>query len=335
MIVVILFFLFLSIYLYAVLGGADFGIGILELYSSPNNRLKTKAGAYRVIGPVWEANHIWLIIVMVILWVAFPAFFHQLMLNLHLPLTLALLGIIVRGVAFVFRHYDAVQDNSQKIYDRMFEWSSLFTPVILGTVFGSIIGGYLFEPDLERDNFFSIYLAPWLNLSSITMGLFFAGLCSFNSSIFMIGESNFEQKLRYSRKAQYANILMAIAGLGTIGFGLLENNRFSSALIDNWLGSLTIMANIAFLQLLLWNNLGKGRKITVRILAGLMSLLILALPISAIGAYELLNLTDSNMTSPKTLQVLGWSLIAGGILIIPGLIHLLKTFGMLKVFNEH
>jgi cytochrome d ubiquinol oxidase subunit II len=107
MIYVVLTFLFLSILFYLLFGGADFGVGILELFSASKNKKITKETAYRVIGPVWEANHIWLIICIVILWIAFPYYYYIIVTQLHIPLTLLLVGIIGRGTAFVFRHYDA------------------------------------------------------------------------------------------------------------------------------------------------------------------------------------------------------------------------------------
>ena len=107
MIYVVLFFLAFSLLLYVLLAGADFGAGIVELFSSKKNQAITKKTVYRVMGPVWEANHIWIIIMIVILWVGFPAYYNILVVYLHIPLTLMLLGITLRGVAFVFRHYDA------------------------------------------------------------------------------------------------------------------------------------------------------------------------------------------------------------------------------------
>jgi cytochrome d ubiquinol oxidase subunit II len=161
MLTIVSIFLFVSVFLYTLLGGADYGIGIIELYSSTKNRDKTKKAAYRVIGPVWEVNHIWLIITIVILWVGFPAIFNVIMIHLHIPITLALLGIISRGVAFVFRHYDAVLDKSQDVYDRIFEWSSVLTPMVLGVCFGSLLAGEIpVGEDLNSNSFYDLYIAP-------------------------------------------------------------------------------------------------------------------------------------------------------------------------------
>ncbi|MDX1721169.1 MAG: cytochrome d ubiquinol oxidase subunit II, partial [Salegentibacter mishustinae] len=141
MLYIVLFFLLFSLLLYVLLGGADFGAGIVELFSSAKNKEHTRDTIYRVMGPIWEANHIWLIIMLVILWVAFPAYFNIIIIYLHIPLTLVLLGITLRGVAFVFRHYDAVVDKSQFWYNWLFRIGSFVTPVFLGMSFGALIGG--------------------------------------------------------------------------------------------------------------------------------------------------------------------------------------------------
>ena len=128
MIYIVIIFLWTAILLYLILGGADFGAGILELFSSNPNKSKTRKTMYRAIGPIWEANHMWLIIAIVILFVGFPKIYTTMSTYMHIPLVLMLLGIIARGTAFTFRHYDAVKDEMQKVYNRIFVYSSFITP---------------------------------------------------------------------------------------------------------------------------------------------------------------------------------------------------------------
>src|SRR5438874_8908775 len=121
---VIITFLWLAILLYLVLGGADFGAGIIELFTPSPLRGRTRKAAYQAVGPIWEANHMWLIIAVVILFVGYPSIYSTMSVYLHLPILMLLLGIIARGTAFVFRNYDAVVDNMQKVYNRIFLYSS-------------------------------------------------------------------------------------------------------------------------------------------------------------------------------------------------------------------
>jgi cytochrome d ubiquinol oxidase subunit II len=118
MIYIVIGFLWLSICLYVILGGADFGAGIVE--SSPEKQTQNADFDVQSIAPVWEANHMWLIIAIVILFVGFPEIYTTLSTYLHIPLVLMLVGIIARGTAFTFRHYDAVEDSWQVFIHRFF-----------------------------------------------------------------------------------------------------------------------------------------------------------------------------------------------------------------------
>lgn len=112
--------LWLSICLYIILGGADFGAGIVELFTNKKARHKTGKIMYESIAPVWEANHMWLIIAIVVMFVGFPKIYALMSTYLHIPLILMLVGIIARGTAFTFRHYDAVEDKWQILYTQIF-----------------------------------------------------------------------------------------------------------------------------------------------------------------------------------------------------------------------
>src|SRR6201991_132932 len=169
MLTVVIIFLFFAILLYFLLGGADFGAGIIELFTSTDNKSRTRRTMYQAIGPIWEANHMWLIIAIVILFVGFPAIYSTMSIHLHIPLAIMLLGIIARGTAFAFRNYDAVHDNMQKVYNRIFVYSSFITPLFLGIIAGSTVSGRI---DTHADNFLSAYIFDWLNTFSLSIGLF-------------------------------------------------------------------------------------------------------------------------------------------------------------------
>src|SRR5215213_6979825 len=165
MLYVVMIYLWASILLYLLLGGADFGAGIIELFTSGKNKRRTRETMYHAIGPVWEANHMWLIIAIVILFVGFPAIYATMSVYLHIPLTIMLLGIIARGTAFAFRHYDAVVDDMQGLYNRIFVYSSFITPLFLGIIAGSSVSGKI---DTSAGNFADAYIFSWLHWFSIT-----------------------------------------------------------------------------------------------------------------------------------------------------------------------
>src|ERR1700742_2844069 len=140
MIYVVTAFLFLAIVLYFLLGGADFGAGIIELFTSDGNKHRTRRTMYQAIGPIWEANHMWLVIAVVILFVGFPDIYSKMCTYLHIPILIMLMGIIARGTAFAFRNYDAIKgERTQRLYNHIFVYSSFLTPLFLGIIAGSVI----------------------------------------------------------------------------------------------------------------------------------------------------------------------------------------------------
>src|SRR5688572_33490992 len=104
---------------YALLGCADFGGGIWDLFSVGPRAREQRRHIAQAIGPVWEANHVWLIFMIVLLFTAFPPAFAALSTALHIPLTLMLLGIVLRGTSFTFRQYDRQEDPVQQRWGRL------------------------------------------------------------------------------------------------------------------------------------------------------------------------------------------------------------------------
>src|SRR3954466_13122177 len=103
-----------ALVIYVLLGGADFGGGVWDLLASGPRRDAQRALIEKAIGPIWEANHVWLILVVVVLFGSFPAAFAAISIALHVPITLFLIGVVFRGSAFTFRAYDERDDRHQK-----------------------------------------------------------------------------------------------------------------------------------------------------------------------------------------------------------------------------
>jgi len=133
--------LILALAAYAVLGGADFGAGFWDLTAGGAERgARLRGLAYRSMGPVWEANHVWLIAVLVIMWTCFPRAFGPLMQTLYVPLFLAAVGIILRGAAFALRG-EAATIREARLLGATFALSSVLTPFFLGCVIGAVASG--------------------------------------------------------------------------------------------------------------------------------------------------------------------------------------------------
>ena len=130
-----------SLNAYVLLAGADFGGGVWDFFARGDRRRAQRDLISHAIAPIWEANHVWLILVIVLLFTCFPAAFSTIAIMLHIPLTLMLLGIVLRGSAFIFRSYGSEQDASQQRWGRVFAIASIVTPVLLGMCVGAVATG--------------------------------------------------------------------------------------------------------------------------------------------------------------------------------------------------
>ncbi len=175
--------LFVGVIAYAVLGGADFGSGFFDLTAGSARRgAELRTLVDHSIGPVWEANHVWLIYVLVIWWTGFPEAFAAAMSTLVLPLLLALLGIVLRGASFAFRKY-AETLGQARLFGAVFATSSIITPFFLGTVAGAIASGRV-PLDGTGDRWSS-----WVNPTSLFGGLIAVGTCAFLAGSFLVADA--------------------------------------------------------------------------------------------------------------------------------------------------
>ncbi len=175
--------MFLGIVLYAVFGGADFGSGVWDLVAGSAE----KGGRLRriidhAIGPVWEANHVWLIFVLVFLWTGFPDAFAQLMRTLAIPFWLAGLGIVLRGAGFAFRKFSPSLGWA-RVAGAVFASSSLITPFFLGAIAGGVASGRV--PAEGTGDLWT----SWLNPTSILGGILSVLTCTFLAGVFLAADA--------------------------------------------------------------------------------------------------------------------------------------------------
>lgn len=329
MIYVVIIFLGLSILLYVLLGGADFGAGIVEITTQSKMRDRIRATTYKTIGPVWEANHMWLIITIVILFVGFPKVYTLLSIHLHIPLVLMLIGIIGRGTAFVFRHYDAVKDDMQRIYNLIFTYSSFVTPFFLGLIFGAAVSGRV-NPNAV--DYYHSFIYPWLNFFSVSVGIFTVMICGFLAAVYLVGETEEDEvKSLFLRKARLFLVLMVLAG--ALVFLAAEVDGLGLAhllLLEPITIGILFFATVSLVML--WLQLGKGKRKVSRFLSGFVVSAILL----AFGYHYFPNiiLTESgenlsvfnSAALGKPIDSLAWALLIGSLLILPSLFYLLFSF---------
>jgi cytochrome d ubiquinol oxidase subunit II len=176
--------LWVGVTFYAVFGGADFGAGFWSLAAGRGE----KGGRARelidwAIGPVWEANHVWLIFVLVVLWTGFSSAFEAIFSTLFIPLSLAALGIVLRGSGFAF-HKTARRFAGRQLAERLFGLSSFLTPFFLGTVVGGVASGRVPIGNAAGD-----MVTSWLNPLSLLVGALFVATSAYLSAVFLISDA--------------------------------------------------------------------------------------------------------------------------------------------------
>lgn len=184
---------------YAVLGGADFGGGLWDLLASGPRRREQREAIAAAMGPVWEANHVWLIFVIVLLFTAFPPAFARLSVDLFVPWHLVLLGIILRGAAFVFRAYGPSKGALARQWGAVFGVASLLTPFVLGMSLGAVSSG-----------------GSWLSAASWAVGFLAVLACAYLAAVYLCVETTGPLQEDFRRRA-----MLAWAAVATVGGALL------------------------------------------------------------------------------------------------------------------
>ncbi len=330
MLYVVIAFLFLAIVLYFLLGGADFGAGIIELLTSADNKSRTRKTMYQAIGPVWEANHMWLIIAVVIMFVGFPVIYSDMCTFLHIPLLIMLLGITARGTAFAFRSYDAIKgEKTQNFYNHVFVYSSFITPLFLGIIAGSVISRQI---DLHATDYLSAYIFSWLNWFSVAVGCFTVALSGYLAAIYLIGEADDDRDAnRFIRKARIMNILAVIFGAVVFIVSEKEHIGLAHFIFGNPVSIIAVIAASISLGVL-WVMIAKGERKIIRVFAAFQVTMILL----AVGYMHFPNIvmdkSGQNLSlltlhaTSKTIDDLGWGLFTGSFLILPSLFYLFYSF---------
>lgn len=175
--------LWVGVTFYALFGGADFGGGFWDLIAGdPERGERPRALIQRSLTPVWEANHVWLIFVLVVVWTAFPPAFKAIFTTLYVPIALAALGIVLRGAGFAFRK--SVEElEARRALGATFAVSSVLTPFFMGTVVGAVAAGNV-PADGNGDAFSS-----WIQPLPLLTGVMFVATSAYLAAVFLVGDA--------------------------------------------------------------------------------------------------------------------------------------------------
>ena len=320
-----------SLSFYALLGGADYGGGVWDLFARGPRADAQRALIAHAIGPIWEANHVWLILVVVILFTAFPPAFAAIATALHIPLTLLLIGIVLRGSAFTFRTYDTQRDDVQRRWSRIFSIASIITPVLLGIVVGAIASGPI---QLEHRTFASAFIQPWLSPFPFAVGLFALSLFAFLASIYLTLETP-DRELQEDFRLRALISGVVVGALALIVFLLSAQHAPEiRAGISATPWAIPLHVATAMCALGAFGALWKRKYRLARLFAaGQVTLILWGW---ALAQYPYMVGTDITIYSAaapgKTLRLLLVTLFVGALILFPSFFYLFRVFKSRTLF---
>jgi cytochrome d ubiquinol oxidase subunit II len=311
--------------LYALFGGADFGGGVWDLLASGPRKAEQRALIARALGPVWEVNHVWLIVGMVLLFSGFPRAFSALTVALHVPLTLLLLGIVFRGTAFTFRTYDARGDRVQKRWGLVFSVASVISPLLLGMCVGAVVSGRI---RLEGRVVVSGFFEPWLTPFAVATGVLALSLFAFLAAVYLTAEADTEPlREDFRRRALGAGGAVFVVALGVLLLAREGAPRVWAGLLHAPF-ALALHAVTAVTALAAFALLWRRRFLQARIAAAAqVGFIVLGWAVSQYPYLVVPDLTlQSAAASPNVLRVLVIALAVGLVTVVPSLVLFLRVF---------
>jgi cytochrome d ubiquinol oxidase subunit II len=321
-----------ALVLYALLGGADFGGGIWDLLAGGPRRAAQRELIEHAIGPIWEANHVWLILVVVVLFTAFPAAFAAISIALFVPLVLLLLGIVLRGAAFTFRTYERPDDRVQARWGLVFSASSVLAPLVLGVVVGALASGRLRVGAAAAEPF------AWLAPFPLAVGLFAAALFAYLAACYLAVEADLAPAVRegvdrarlrddFRRRAVAAGVAVFLCAALCGALSAREAPVVFEGLTRRaW--SLPFHVATGAAALFAFALLLEGRVRAARAAAvAQVALIVAGWGASQYPYLVVPDLTLASASAPRATQVaLLWALGAGAVLLFPALYVLFRVF---------
>ena len=314
-----------ALVIYSLLGGADYGAGFWDLMCSGLRRHDQRDLIARAIQPVWEANHIWLILVVVLTFSGFPSAFSYISLGLAVPLFLILLGIVLRGSSYVFRAYFTGSVRTQLQWGKVFSISSCITPLFLGIVIGTISSDSVLVKDGLSENGF---LRTWFCPFPLIVGLLALSLFAYLSACYLTIETdNAALQSDFRTRALISGIVSIVMAVLTYVIAGDSAKSIRDGLAHApyvWL----IECGAAVAALIAFQALWSRRYLRARMAAAVQVALIVAG--WGVAQYPYLvrpQLTIANSAAPSNIvSDLVVAVALGAVILIPSLILLLVVF---------
>lgn len=315
-----------SLIIYALMGGADFGGGVWDLLAQGRRAERQRKVIADAIAPIWEANHVWLILVIVLLFTAYPRAFALIMTALHIPLTVMLLGIVARGSAFVFRKYDSKDDKVQRRWTRVFGIASAVTPFLQGMCLGALASGAI---RVEGSRLLTGYFDAWTGPFAIACGFFALGLFTYLAAVYLTVDARHDAEVQNDFRWRAIVSALALAPLSAVVFFVAREGGATYMFegLTRWwapwlLGGTTLCALLAV------GALWQRRFALARAMAiGQVTLILTGWAVAQYPELIIPDVTIHNTAAPEiTLKLLVGALAVGALVLFPSLYYLFRVF---------
>jgi len=313
----------LALIAYAMFGGADFGGGVWTALASGPRAGQQREAISRAMGPVWETNHVWLILIVVTLFTAFPPAFADLFTALLVPLVLVLVGIVFRGAAFAFRHFAHGTEAGIPGIGALFSVASIVTPLTMGMALGAIAGGHI---TIEDGVVTSGLWEPWLQPFSIFCGLIAVAICGFLTAYYMTTRTTGELQKDFWNRGLVAGLLLGALMAIALPVAYWDAAPFWDELVKpSALGVMSAAAAVWLMSLVvLWR---RWYVLAPPVAAGTVGLVIGGWAAVQYPYFILPNERISDVAAgDATLGPFLIALAVGAIILVPSLILLYVTF---------
>jgi cytochrome bd ubiquinol oxidase subunit II len=318
-------FMFAALIFYAVAGDADYGGGMWDLLASGRRAEAQRKAIAKALAPIWEANHVWLILVIVILFTGFPLAFAAMMTALNIPFTLMLIGIVFRGSAFIFRKYDVKSQEVKRRWGLLFGAASFFTPFTQGLILGALSTGQIRIVD---GRVVSGFFAGWLTPFAFACGLFALVLFAFLAATYLTVDPATDRAVQddFRLRALWSGSVLA-----PIAFVVFITSKDGAPTmyhgLTKWWAPFLVGATLCFAIAAL-TSLWLRRFALARVAA--IAEVILILSGWSLAQYPRLvtpDITISDAAAPEiTLRLLTYALAVGAVVLFPSLFFLFRVF---------
>lgn len=321
----------IGLMLYAVFGGADFGGGVWDLLASGPRRQAQRDVIAHAMGPVWEANHVWLIFVIVVLFTCFPYGYSVLGIALFMPFHLALLGIMLRGASFVFRGYGRKEagstgtppDAHAPAWGRVFGIASVISPFLLGLAFGVVTEGGV---RVAESGEVTMAFLPWLSPYAVGCGLLALSTCAYLAAVYLTVETEGALREDFRRRAILAGTATAGLAALVLVFAWYEARWFFRQLVSVR-SSLVLVAGLGCFAASAWAVFGRRYWLSRIFAAGEIALLLLGWGLAQQPYLVYPDVTLNQAAAPApTIAFMLLTVPFGAAVLVPSLWLLLKVF---------